>query len=146
MIKNFLNPEGRQNPFSVSKVTAILLKGWIWPIGRVLLGRVCVCSLHSRFSKHRPSGPMLSISRFVRPSACLCVCLFTFEVPFNSLFAPTSWSPMSNIFRDSESLGKSNGQKWSHIWTFLFENCLKSLRKTKKILHFFRSSSVFGLF
>ena len=30
------------------------------------------------FSKHRPSGPMLSISRFVRPSVrlsvCLCVC------------------------------------------------------------------------
>ena len=33
MIKNFLNPEGHQNPFSGSKVTAILLKGWIWPIG-----------------------------------------------------------------------------------------------------------------
>ena len=28
MIKNFLNPEGHQNPFSGSKVTAILLKGW----------------------------------------------------------------------------------------------------------------------
>ena len=33
MIKNFLNPEVHQNPFSGSKVTAILLKGWIWPIG-----------------------------------------------------------------------------------------------------------------
>ena len=51
---------------------------------------------------------------------------FTFEVPFNGLFAPTSRSWMSNIFRDSESLGKSNGNKWSQIWTFLFENCLKS--------------------
>ena len=38
---------------------------------------------------------------------------------------------MSNIFRDSESLGKSNGKKWSQIWTFLFENCLKSPRKKK---------------
>ena len=33
MIKNFLNPEGHQNPFSGSKVMAILLKGWILPIG-----------------------------------------------------------------------------------------------------------------
>ena len=33
MIKTFLNPEGHQNPISGSKVTAILLKGWILPIG-----------------------------------------------------------------------------------------------------------------
>ena len=65
----------------------------------------------SWFSKHRPSGPMLSISQNVRPS----VGLFTFEVPFKRLFAPTSQSQMSNIFRDSESLGKSNGKKWCHI-------------------------------
>ena len=38
---------------------------------------------------------------------------------------------MSNIFRDSESLGKSNGKKWSQIGTFLFENGLKSPRKKK---------------
>ena len=65
-------------------------------------------------------------------SVCLSVCVFvrvfTFEVPFNGLFAPTSWSRMSNIFRDSKSLGKSNGKKWSQIWTFFFENCLKSPR------------------
>ena len=30
VIKNFLNPEGHQNPFNGSKVTAILLKGQIW--------------------------------------------------------------------------------------------------------------------
>ena len=67
-----------------------------------------------QFSKHWPSGPMLSISRNVRPSVCLsvrvsvcpCVRLFTFEVPFNGLFASTSRSRMSNIFRDLESLGK----------------------------------------
>ena len=56
---------------------------------------------------------------------------FTFEVPFKGLFAPTSRSRMSNIFRDSESLGKSNGKKWSNIWTFLFGNGLKSPRKKK---------------
>ena len=48
-------------------------------------------------------------------SVCPCVCLFTFEVPFNGLFAPTSQSRMSNIFRDSESLGISNGKKWSNM-------------------------------
>ena len=84
------------------------------------------------FSKHWPSGPMLSISRDVRLSVCLsvglCVCLFTFEVPFNGLFAPTSRSRMSNI---SESLGKSNGKKWSNMWTFLFGSGLKSPRKKK---------------
>ena len=50
---------------------------------------------------------------------------FTFEVPFNGLFAPTSWGRMSNIFRDSESLRKSNGKKWSNIWSFLFGSGLK---------------------
>ena len=67
------------------------------------------------------------------PSVCPCVCLlfcvFTFEVPFKRLFARTSQSRMSNIFRDSESLGKSNEKKWSQIWTFWFESCLKLPRK-----------------
>ena len=92
-----------------------------------------------KFSKYRPSGPMLSISRNVRlsvrpsvcPSVCLSVRVFTFEVPLKRLFAPTSQSQMSNIFRDSESFGKSNAKKWSQIWTFLFESCLKSPHKKK---------------
>ena len=62
---------------------------------------------------------------------------FTFEVPFNGLFAPTSQSRMSNIIRDSESLDKSNGKKWSQIWTFLSENCRKSPRKKKFFLSLF---------
>ena len=33
VIKTFLNPEGHQNAISGSKVRAILLKGWILPIG-----------------------------------------------------------------------------------------------------------------
>ena len=71
-----------------------------------------------------------------------------FEVPFNGLFVPTSRSRMSNIFRDSEFLGKSNGKKWSQLWTFLFENCLKSPRKKKFFFpHFFTFEVPFnGLF
>ena len=57
----------------------------------------------------------LSVCPSVCPSVRLSACVFTFEVPFNGLFAPTSQSPMSNIFRYSESLGKSNGKKWSQI-------------------------------
>jgi hypothetical protein len=41
--------------------------------------------------------------------------LLRFLVFFNGLLAPTSRSRMSNIFRDSESLGKSNVKKWSQI-------------------------------
>ena len=66
--------------------------------------------------------------------------LLRFLVFFNGLFAPTSQSRMSNIVRDSESLGKSNGKNWSQIWTLLFENCLKSPHKKK-----FFSSFFFGL-
>ena len=65
---------------------------------------------------------------------CVSVCVFTFEVPFNGLFALTSRSRMSNIFRDSESLGKCNGKKWSHIQTFLFGSGLKSPREKKFFL------------
>ena len=38
MTKNFLNPKGHQNVISGSKVTAILLKGWILPISGVSVG------------------------------------------------------------------------------------------------------------
>ena len=38
VVKNFLNPEGHQNPMSGSKVTAILLKGCILPIGGASAG------------------------------------------------------------------------------------------------------------
>ena len=48
MIKNFLNLGGHQNPFSGSKFTAILLKGWIWPIGGASTGEGLPCSLRSR--------------------------------------------------------------------------------------------------
>ena len=68
------------------------------------------------FSKHRPLGRcFLLVNLSICLCVCLCVCLFTFEVRFKHLFAPTSRSRMSKIFRDSESLGKSNGKKWSQI-------------------------------
>ena len=48
MIKKFLNPKGHQNHISGSKVTAILLKWWILPIGGTSARRVCACNLRSR--------------------------------------------------------------------------------------------------
>ena len=74
-------------------------------------------SFHCNFSKHWPSGPMLSISWFVRVSFRVCVRLLTFELSFKRLFASTSQSRMSKIFRDAASLGKSNGKKWSQNWS-----------------------------
>ena len=48
---------------------AILVNGWILPIGGALSGRVCVCSLHSRLVFGRPQveaslrdGLIISIS------------------------------------------------------------------------------------
>ena len=52
VIKNFLNPKGHQNPISGSKVTAILLRAYILPIGGASSGRVCACSLRSRLVYH----------------------------------------------------------------------------------------------
>ena len=50
---------------------------------------------------------------------------------FKRLFAPTSQSRMSYISRDSESLGKRNGKKWSQIG---LEVVLK--HPTKKLFFF----------
>ena len=38
MIEKFLNPKGQPNPISCLKVTAILLKGLIFPIGGASAG------------------------------------------------------------------------------------------------------------
>ena len=43
-----LNLKRHQNRIVGSKVTAILLNGWVFPIGGVTSGRVCACSLRSR--------------------------------------------------------------------------------------------------
>ena len=57
--------------------------------------------------------------------------VLVFLTPFNGLFAPTSRSPMSTLFRYSESLGKSNGKKWSQIGKLLLIKGVKSPRKKK---------------
>ena len=63
---------------------------------------------------------------------CMClfvrvfVCVFTFEVPFKCLFARTSKSRMSNIFRDSESLGKvieKSGLIFERFCLKIVKNC-----------------------
>ena len=62
-----------------------------------------VKKVNFQFSPTRPSGPSWSSTRYVR--------LWS---PFHeAYFAPTTQSRMSKIFRDSESLGKSAGKKWS---------------------------------
>ena len=64
-------------------------------------------------------------------SVCVFVCPSHFLTPFNGLFAPTSRSPMSKLFRFSESLGKSNGKKWSQIWKlFSHKGCKIAAAKT----------------
>ena len=77
------------------------------------------------FSKHRPSWPMLSISRKVRLSVRLSVCLFTFEVLFKRLFFPFPevgcpiflkiWNPWGKVMERS-------GLRFEH---FLFGRSLK---------------------
>ena len=56
---------------------------------------------------------------------------------FKGLFAPTSPSRMSNNFRDSESLGKSNGKKWCQIWKLFLMKGVKSPRRKKFFTDFF---------
>ena len=63
------------------------------------------------FSKNRPSGPILFMSKNVS----VFVCPPHFLTPFNCLFATTSQSPMPKLFIFLESLGKSTGKMWSEI-------------------------------
>ena len=69
-----------------------------------------------------PSAKIVFFYRFVIP-------LFT---PFKHLCAPTFQSPMSKLFRFTESLGKTNGKKWSHIWILLLIKSVKSSQKKVK--------------
>ena len=72
---------------------------------------------------------------------CPCVCVrlfvpvFTYEVPFQRLFAPPSQSRMSKNFRGSKSFGKSIGKKRSQIWKLLLIKGVKSQREKKSLFN-----------
>ena len=71
-------------------------------------------------------------------SSLFLFCVFVCPSHFvHGLFAPISQSPMSKLFRYSESLGKSNWKKWSQIWTFFLKNGVKMPRQ-KKFFFFLR--------
>ena len=55
-LKEIRNLEGHPNRITGSRDTAILLKGWILPIGEVASGRVCACSLRSRLLQSTAPG------------------------------------------------------------------------------------------
>ena len=60
--------------------------------------------------------------------------------PFKRLFAPTSQSPRSKLFRYLESLGKINKKKWSQIWKLLL---LKSVKLPLNFFSFFSANFSF---
>ena len=65
----------------------------------------------------------------------------------SSLFATTSQSPMSKLFKFLESLGESNGKNWSQIWKLSLIECVKLLLPKKFLqIVFFISSLRFNVF
>ena len=89
------------------------------------------------FSKTWPSWPSLFRSRIVR--LCVCVSVHFLSVPFKRPFAPTFQNPMSKMFRDLESLGKSNTKIGFQIWTLLLIKGVKLPQRKK-----FFPSNFFG--
>ena len=71
----------------------------------------------------------------MRLSVRLSVRVFTFEVPFKRLFAPTYQSQMSNMFRDLESRGKVLERSGLRLEHFCVEVVLN--RQTKQNMVFF---------
>ena len=67
---------------------------------------------------------------------CVCPCVHFLGTVLMS-FCPHFLKLMSNIFRDSESLGKGSGKKWSQIWTFLFGSGIKLPYKKKVFFGWF---------
>ena len=92
MIKNFLNPEGHQNPFCGSKVMAILLKGWIWPIGGVSAGKGLSCSLRSRLVLLR-NWSLVVFGGLIKMLGLSCK-------PFGGLFRVQGWMGVEKSILD----------------------------------------------
>ena len=63
-----INVEGHQNSTIGLKVTAVLLNGWIFPIGGVASEKVCACSLHSRIGLKIAHVIVLIVSPLASPS------------------------------------------------------------------------------
>ena len=55
------------------------------------------------------------------------------STPFKPLFAFSSPSPRSKLFRYSKCLGKTIGKKWSQNWILLLIKAVKSPRKKSLI-------------
>ena len=76
-------------------------------------------------------GPLGQFFLWVKMSIYVPVwCLSHFPTSFNAIFAPTSWSPMSKLFKFS--FGKSNGKNWSQIGKLLFMKGVKLPRQKKR--------------
>ena len=82
-------------------------------------------------SKHWPSGPMLSISRFVHMCVCVSVCVSVCSLLRYRLnvFLPTLPEVGCPKILEIRNHRGSNGKKWSQIWKFLIIRCVKSTRK-----------------
>ena len=66
IFSEILNLEGHQNRIG-SKVTAILLNGWILATSEVASGRVCACSLPSRLVNEPSPLTLQVVAWFVLP-------------------------------------------------------------------------------
>ena len=110
-----------------------------WPRWHVLGETWRITSDYFCFAKTQPSGPSLSISWFVR--LCVCVSVHFLSVPFKRPFAPTSQNPMSKMFRDSESLGKSIAKIGLHIWKLLLIKGVKFPQRKKFFPNYFFGTS-----
>ena len=86
------------------------------------------------FSKHRPSGLMLSMSGNVRVFVSVSVCSIL-RYRLNVLLPPLQDGGCPK-FRGSESLGISSGKKWSQIWIFVLKNGLKLMWQKKFLRNF----------
>ena len=65
---------------------------------------------------------------------------------FKRILAPTSWSPMSKLFRFLESLEKSNEEKWSQVLQLLLIKGVKlPCKKVSFLDKFCLTSRIFSV-